>query len=99
MLTIQQISDLRSLMQQSNIIQKAWLFGSVARDEQKPDSDIDIMYEKIPGTRFGLLALCSLAVQMEDLLHRKVDFVDLSSVKKEVLNDSLKDRIQVYERL
>jgi uncharacterized protein len=31
-----------------------YLFGSYARDEARPDSDVDVFVDKIPGRRFGL---------------------------------------------
>lgn len=35
-------------------VEKAWVFGSFSRGEERPDSDVDIMITLIPGTRMGL---------------------------------------------
>ena len=35
-------------------VEKAWVFGSFSRGEERADSDIDIMITLIPGTRMGL---------------------------------------------
>ena len=48
------------------------LFGSYARDEQKPDSDIDIIVE-FEKARFDLLA--GLQIFLEDKFGRKVEIV------------------------
>ena len=47
------------------------IFGSVARGDERPDSDIDFLVELAPGTRpFEILAV---AADLEDLLGVKVD--------------------------
>ena len=49
------------------------LFGSVARGEARPDSDIDVLVEFEPGRT--LLDRIGLMQDLEDLLGRKVDVV------------------------
>ena len=49
------------------------IFGSVARGEAGENSDIDFLVELEPGR--SLLDLSKLAVELEDLLNRKVDVV------------------------
>ena len=49
------------------------VFGSVARGEERPDSDIDLLVEVQPGT--SLLDHVALMQDLEDLLGRKVDVV------------------------
>lgn len=46
------------------------LFGSVARHEQKEDSDIDIYYE---SSNISLFTLCRLKSELEKLLGCSVD--------------------------
>jgi predicted nucleotidyltransferase len=43
-----------------------WVFGSVARREDGPDSDIDCLVELAPGSTF--LTLASVQFELEDLL-------------------------------
>ena len=47
-------------------------FGSVARKQATPTSDIDIVVDRIPGRRFRRL---DLALSLARLLGRKVDVV------------------------
>lgn len=54
------------------------LFGSAARGEDRPDSDLDLLVEMEPGR--SLLDLVALGQELEDLLHRKVDVLTDSSV-------------------
>jgi len=47
------------------------LFGSAARGEDRPDSDLDLLVEMDPGR--SLLDLIALGQDLEELLDRKVD--------------------------
>lgn len=49
------------------------VFGSVARGEAGPESDLDILVEMEPGT--SLMDRIALMQDLEDLLGRKVDVV------------------------
>jgi predicted nucleotidyltransferase len=49
------------------------VFGSVARGEAGPDSDLDILVEMEPGA--SLMDHIALMQDLEDLLGRKVDVV------------------------
>ena len=49
------------------------VFGSVARGETKPESDVDILVEMESGT--SLMDHVTLMQDLEDLLERKVDVV------------------------
>jgi predicted nucleotidyltransferase len=49
------------------------VFGSVARGEAGPESDLDILVEMEPGK--SLLDHVALMQDLEDLLQRKVDVV------------------------
>ena len=49
------------------------VFGSVARGDAKPESDIDILVEMESGT--SLMDHMTLMQDLEDLLKRKVDVV------------------------
>ena len=48
------------------------LFGSVARYEQREDSDIDIYYE---SSHMSLFTLCRLKSELEKLLGCSVDYL------------------------
>ena len=55
-------------------IEKAWVFGSFSRGEQRPDSDIDILITFVPNTKMGLQFL-GMIDDLEKLLNRSVDLV------------------------
>ncbi len=54
------------------------LFGSVARNEAGPDSDVDFLVDLEPNR--SLLDLSGLLLDLQDLLGRKVDVVTESSI-------------------
>jgi uncharacterized protein len=55
-------------------IKKLSLFGSVLRDDFRPDSDIDVLVEFEPGHEPGLLRLAGMELEFSDLLGgRKVE--------------------------
>ncbi|NLD96172.1 MAG: nucleotidyltransferase family protein [Synergistaceae bacterium] len=51
------------------------VFGSVARGEAGPDSDIDLLVDFEPGARIGFFAFARLQKCLEELLGTKVDLV------------------------
>ena len=72
MLSEQQIAIIVDIMQPYHPT-RIGIFGSVARDEARVDSDIDILYDF--GTTPGLLQLVRLKDELENRLGQKVDLV------------------------
>ncbi|MEN6578052.1 MAG: nucleotidyltransferase family protein [Phycisphaerales bacterium] len=56
-----------------NRIKRLALFGSVLRDDFRPDSDVDVLVEFEPDARVGLLGLARMEIELGDLVGRKVD--------------------------
>jgi predicted nucleotidyltransferase len=54
-------------------IKKLSLFGSILRDDFRPDSDIDVLVEFEPAARVGLIKLAGIEMELSGLLGRKVD--------------------------
>lgn len=55
-----------------NHIRRLELFGSVLRDDFRPDSDVDVLVEFEPGIRRGF-AFFELEADLSRLLERQVD--------------------------
>jgi len=69
------------------------VFGSAARDELRPDSDIDILVGfKGPATFDGYM---DLMFYLERLLGSKIDLVTEKGLRKEVRPNVEKDAIRV----
>ena len=54
-------------------IRRVALFGSVLRDDFRPDSDVDVLVEFEPGVHIGLMGLAGLEVEFGRMVGRKVD--------------------------
>jgi hypothetical protein len=76
--TLQKLATHRDELTQMGVKTLA-VFGSVARDEARPDSDVDIMVEfKGPATFNGYM---DLKFFLEDLLGYPVDLVTRKSIR------------------
>lgn len=60
-------------------VERLALFGSFARDDARPDSDVDILVE-FAGGRKTYDAFLDLADLLEEILDRKVELVTVESL-------------------
>ena len=76
---------------------KAWLFGSYARGEETPESDVDILvmldYSKPVGLKFF-----GMFEDLKELLGRPVDLVVDRSLAQFARESVERDKILIYER-
>lgn len=77
-------------------ISRVYLFGSTARDEDTPRSDVDLCIES-DGT-FSLFDAGAFGESLRVALGRDVDLVSESSCKAHVKPSMLQERVLVYER-
>ncbi len=69
------------------------LFGTAARGEDRPDSDIDLLVNLAPGK--SLLDLARMEISLEELLQRPVDVVTLGALTEPMRSTVLSDAIDV----
>jgi len=67
------------------------LFGSFARAEQTPSSDIDILVEFLPQHTLDLFDLGHLATELAFLLGRPVDLVSKNGINPRIAPHILRD--------
>lgn len=60
------------------------VFGSAARGELQPGSDIDLLVEFLPEAGIGLFELWELSDELERVLGRRVDLVPKGALKKAI---------------
>lgn len=88
MLTQSQIDTIINVMKPFNPT-KIGIFGSVARGEDTPQSDIDILYSF--NSKYSLFDLAGLQFQLQEALKREVDLVEFTTIhpksKKNILSD------------
>jgi predicted nucleotidyltransferase len=58
------------------------LFGSVLRDDFRPDSDVDVLVAFEPDARWSLFDLVRMEGDLERIVQRKVDLVDRKAVEQ-----------------
>ena len=54
-------------------IRKLALFGSVLRDDFRPDSDVDVLVEFEPHASAGFLRLAAMELELSQMIGRRVD--------------------------
>jgi predicted nucleotidyltransferase/plasmid maintenance system antidote protein VapI len=77
-------------------VSKAWLIGSFARGDERPDSDIDLMVsysDKASGT---LLDYADIKYNLEQLVNRTIDLVEEGYVKSFAAALIDRDKVQIY---
>ncbi|MDA0268419.1 MAG: nucleotidyltransferase domain-containing protein [Cyanobacteria bacterium] len=87
-------AQLAEFCQNAQITELA-LFGSILREDFRPDSDIDILVTFTPDCNIDLMGFVGLEYDLEDWLHREVDLVEKETVeqdrnwirRKEILNN------------
>ncbi len=58
------------------------LFGSVLRDDFRPDSDVDVLVTFDPHSRWSLMNVVEMQDELEKVLGRKVDLVERSAIEQ-----------------
>lgn len=69
------------------------VFGSVLREDFRPDSDIDVLLSINPKAHIGLFELAQMQIELEDMFKRPVDLVEKEGLRNpyrrsEILNTS-----------
>ena len=77
---------------------KAWLFGSYARGEQTPDSDVDLLFALDYSQKVGLLKFASMYLDLKKLLNKEVDLVEEGTLRPYAANTANKEKKLIYER-
>jgi predicted nucleotidyltransferase len=72
------------------------VFGSAARGEMRPDSDIDLLVEFLPDAHVSLIEHAGLMLDLAKLLGRKVDLVSKRALKPLIRESVLADARLVY---
>jgi uncharacterized protein len=68
------------------------IFGSVARDQARPDSDIDILVEF--SESIGIFEFLELKEYLESILKSRVDLATEQALKKQLREQILKEAIR-----
>lgn len=73
-----------------------YLFGSLARDEARADSDLDVFVDYDPGKKFSLVDLVGIKLLLEDELGMSVDVTTRDSLHPMLRGDIEKSAVRVF---
>lgn len=75
-----------------------YLFGSRARGEERPDSDVDLAFDLAPEAemRFTLLDQAALINRLCDVLHTDVDFVGRRNLRPRIRERFDAEAVRVF---
>lgn len=79
-------------------IKKAWLFGSCSRDEDREDSDIDILVEYSDTNSISLMTISRIIASLSKDLNRKIDLVEEGCLLPFAQKSVEQDKQLIYER-
>ena len=79
-------------------VEKAWLFGSYSRGEQRPWSDVDILVQYDRRQPIGLLKIAGMKDELEDLLNCEVDLVEDGTLRNWAVDSVNREKKLIYER-
>lgn len=79
-------------------VERAWLFGSFARREETPDSDIDVLVSFVPDAHVSLLDHARMELSLQEKAGRAVDLVTDGTLLPFAVSSVEQDKILIYER-
>ncbi len=79
-----------------NGIRRLALFGSILRDDFRPDSDIDVLVEFQSGIRVGYLAIARMARELADMMGRAVDMRTPAELHPAFRDEVMKEALTEY---
>lgn len=91
------INDIINYLAKQPII-KAWIFGSYARGNYTPESDLDLIVQIDPDIKIGLFGFSKIARELQEITHKHIDLVEDSTLYEWVEENVTSEKILIYER-
>lgn len=79
-------------------VKKAWLFGSYARGEETPESDVDILVEFSKDADIGMFEHARMILALEKLVGKDVDLVPEGTLLPFAERTANQDKQLIYSR-
>ena len=77
-------------------VERLAMFGSAARGELRPDSDVDLLVEFRPEAEIGFIEYAGLMLALSKLLRRKMDLVSKPALKPLLRDAILSEALPLY---
>jgi predicted nucleotidyltransferase len=92
--SIEELKEIVAPVAEKYGVDKIYLFGSVARGEDKEESDYDFCIEK--GKIRSIFTFSGFFKQMEDAVGREIDIVTTKGVPPEILEKIMRESVVIY---
>ena len=79
-------------------VERAYLFGSCARGEERPDSDIDLLVNYTNSDSLSLMDIGGMISDLSHALNRQVDLIEEAYLMPFAQTSANRDKIMIYER-
>ena len=79
-------------------VEKAWIFGSFSRGEEREDSDVDILVEYDKSAKVSLFTISRIAIALKKAAGRNVDIIEDGCLLPFAANSANRDKFLIYER-
>jgi predicted nucleotidyltransferase len=90
------IDKIKTVLKADGRVLSAYLFGSLARGEEKYNSDVDLLIELNQNKKYSMFDILDLEYLLTTSIYRKVDVVEKGFLKDFSLNSAQKDMIKIY---
>ena len=77
-------------------VRRLALFGSVLREDFRPESDVDVLVAFEPEARIGFVTLSRMQRELSALFQRPVDLVPMDGLKPIIREEVLSSAQDVY---
>ena len=95
--TLQEISEKARPVFEKYGVKRAQIFGSYARGEAGPNSDIDLLLDLDPEIRMGLIAYIGMQEELKERLGRDVDVITGGNINRHLRPYIEPDARMIYE--
>ena len=77
-------------------VRRLALFGSVIRDDFRPDSDVDVLISFNPEAKVSFMTLGKMKRELSLIFRRSVDLVPQEGLKPAIRDDVLASAQEIY---
>jgi predicted nucleotidyltransferase len=77
-------------------VRRLALFGSFARGNARPESDVDFLVMFQPGAQVGFLTMGRMRRELAEMFHRPVDLVPQDGLKPVIREAVLAEAREIY---
>src|SRR5687768_10628476 len=71
------------------------MFGSVLREDFRPDSDVDVLVSIDPRAHIGLFEIAEMQIELDNMFKRSVDLVEKEGLRNPYLRSEILSTAQV----